>query len=110
MQMIGLSSLQQQDFRLLAVLTVNLQLIQMVDRIPVVREREKEHGPGECVGDFHADGLFDQMLLLFLLNSLGFCEGQGQSNSHQLFWFLSEIAVPSGSRFYINQRDKWLRA
>lgn len=39
--------------------------------------------------DFHADGWISQILWPFLFNYLGFRQGQGQSNSHQLFWFFS---------------------
>lgn len=35
--------------------------------------------------------------LLFLLNSPGIREGQGQSNSYQLFWFFSEIVGQVGA-------------
>lgn len=51
--------------------------------------------------DFHADGWIDQMLLLFLFNSHSFHEGQGQSNSYQLFWFFSEIVGQEGAGFIL---------
>ena len=41
------------------------------------------------------------MLLLFLLNSPSLREGQGQSNSHQLFWFFSEIVGQVGAGFIL---------
>lgn len=37
------------------------------------------------------------MFLLFLLSSPSIHEGQGQSNSHQLFWFFSEIVGQVGA-------------
>lgn len=67
---------------------------------PEVRKKSAQWG---CVWktepiDFHADGWIDQMLLPFLPNSLSIREGQGQSNSHQLFWFFRENSGASGSR------------
>lgn len=41
------------------------------------------------------------MLLLSLLNSPSICEGQGQSNSHQLFCFFSEIVGQVGAGFIL---------
>lgn len=41
------------------------------------------------------------MPLLFLLNSPNIREGQGQSNSHQLFCFFSEIVGHVGAGFIL---------
>lgn len=51
--------------------------------------------------DFHADGWIDQVLLLFLLKSLCTHKGQGQSNSHQLFWFFTGIVSLVGEDFIL---------
>lgn len=60
--------------------------------------------------DFHADGWISQMLCPFLFNSLGFRQGQGQSNSHQLFWFFSGMLVHVVAAFIliseINERER----
>lgn len=82
----------------------HVQLTQIVGRIPVVKKSER--GLWGCVWetepiDFHADGWIDQMLLLFPLNSLCIHEGQGQSNSHQLFGFFSEIVGQVGAGFIL---------
>lgn len=47
---------------------------------------------------------------LFLFNSLGFRQGQGQSNSHQLFWFFSGMLGQVVAAFIlireINERER----
>lgn len=91
-----------------AFLFTLVQLAHM-GRLPSIKKKQNNNskrGQRGCVWetepiDFHADGWIDQMLLLFLFNSLSIREGQGQSNSHQLCWFFSEIVGQVGAGFVL---------